>query len=74
MLGPREGDKEIIKSHYEAPMSKKDTGGLKQIGPQKGVALLEEVWTFWRKCITLEVRFEVSHVFIIPPSVSVNYL
>jgi hypothetical protein len=25
-----------------------------------GVALLEWVWSFWRKCVTVEVGFEVS--------------
>ena len=28
-----------------------------------GVALLEWVWPCWRKCVTVEVGFEVSYMF-----------
>ena len=31
-----------------------------------GVALLEEVWPCWRKCVTVEVGFEVSYVQALP--------
>ena len=31
-----------------------------------GVALLEWVWLCWRKCITVEVAFEVIHAQALP--------
>ena len=41
------------------------------VGPQgmallEGVALLEYVWPYWRKCITVEAGFEVSYAQATP--------
>ena len=48
------------------------------VGPQgmavlEDVALLEYVWPYWRKCITVEAGFEVSYAQA-TPSVAPSHL